>query len=88
MKIKKDFLLREVPGMNVVMPTGENVRTFNGALMLNDSGVVLYKALEKDADRTSLIAALTAKYDVDEATAAADVDETLASFREAGILED
>jgi len=88
MKIKQDFLLREVPGMNVVMPTGENIRSFGGALMLNGCGVVLYKALEKGADRAQLIAALLEKYDVDEATAGADVDATLEDFRQAGILED
>ena len=38
MKIKNGFILRKVPGMNLVMPTGKNVKTFNGSLMLNDTG--------------------------------------------------
>lgn len=88
MKIKKDFLLREVPGMNVVMPTGENVRTFDGAVILNETAVVIYKELEKGADREALISALQKEYAVDAATAGADVDMTLDSFRQAGILED
>lgn len=88
MKIKKDFLLREVPGMNVVMPTGENVRTFEGAVILNETAVVIYKELQNGADRASLIAALQREYAVDDSTAGADVDATIDSFREAGILDD
>ena len=42
MKIKEGFILRKVPGMNLVMPTGKNVKDFNGSLMLNDTGAFLF----------------------------------------------
>ena len=88
MRIKKDFLLREVPGMNVVMPTGEQVSTFGGAVILNDSALVIYRELEKGGDRASLVSAITREYCIDEETAGRDVDETVGLFREAGILDE
>ena len=39
--IKSGFVLRKMPGMNLVMPTGDNVKRFNGALMLNDTGAIV-----------------------------------------------
>lgn len=47
MKIKDGFILRKVPGMNLVMPTGKNVKTFNGSLMLNDTGAFVFEHLQK-----------------------------------------
>lgn len=47
MKIKDGFILRKVPGMNLVMPTGKNVKTFNGSLLLNDTGALIFEKLQK-----------------------------------------
>ena len=45
MKIKDGFILRKLPGMNLVMPTGKNVKTYNGSLVLNDTGAFLFDGL-------------------------------------------
>ena len=39
-QLKKDFVLRKVCGLNVVLPTGANVKDFGGALNLNDSAAL------------------------------------------------
>ncbi len=67
MKVKKDFLIREVAGQHVVIPTGD--MDLNAMITLNETGAFLWKLLENETDEAVLVAALLAEYDVDEATA-------------------
>ena len=87
MKIKDGFILRKVPGMNLVMPTGKNVKDFNGSLMLNDTGAFIYERLQKGSTPEEAARALTQEYDVALDTASADVQNTVASLIEAGVAE-
>lgn len=87
MKIKSDFALREVAGTWVVLPFGAEIVNFNGMLKLNETSVLLWKALEQGADRNDLIAALTSEYDVDAETAGADVDAFIEKLSNIGCLE-
>ena len=87
MKIKDGFILRKVPGMNLVMPTGKNVKSFNGSLMLNDTGAFIYEKLKKGATPDETAQALTEEYDVALDTASTDVQNTINSLIEAGVAE-
>ncbi|MBO6208758.1 MAG: PqqD family protein [Lachnospiraceae bacterium] len=87
MKIKNGFILRKVPGMNLVMPTGKNVKEFNGSLMLNDTGAFIFEKLQKGSTPEETAQALTQEYDVSLDTASADVQKTIASLIEAGVAE-
>ncbi len=86
MKLKENFVLRQVAGSYVVVAVGAASVDFNGMLTLNDSGALLWRTLEGGADRAALLAALTSEYDVDEAQAARDLDEFLSSLQIAGCL--
>lgn len=87
MKIKNGFILRKVPGMNLVMPTGKNVKTFNGSLMLNDTGAFIFERLQKGSTQEEIADALTQEYDVSLDTVSADVQKTIDSLIEAGVAE-
>ena len=87
MKIKNGFILRKVPGMNLVMPTGKNVKTFNGSLMLNDTGAFIFECLQKGSTPEETAQALTQEYDVSLDIATTDVQNTIASLIEAGAAE-
>ena len=87
MKLNPNFVLRQVAGTWVALPVGQTSVSFNGMLSLNDSGALLWKTLEQGGDREALADALTTEYDVDRATALADVDEFLATLAKAGCLE-
>lgn len=87
MKIKDGFILRKVPGMNLVMPTGKNAKEFNGSLMLNDTGAFIFEKLQKGSTPEQTAQALTQEYDVALDTASADVQKTVASLIEAGVAE-
>lgn len=87
MKVKKDFLLRQVAGSWVAVAVGAQSVDFDGMLTLNESGALLWRALERGADRRALTQALTDEYEVEPAQAERDVDEFLRTLSEAGCLE-
>ncbi len=88
MKLKKDYVLRQAAGAWVVLPLGEEAVNFSGMLKLNDSGVILWRVLEAGGDKTEMVKALTAEYDVSAERANADVDEFIAALIKRGCILD
>lgn len=84
--LKKDFALRQIADMWVVLPLGAQAVDFSAMLTLNESGAMLWNAMESGADRNGLVAALLAEYEVTETEAAADVDAFLEKLAQAGCL--
>ena len=87
MKIKEDFLLRQVADTWVVLPLGSAIVSMDGMLNLNETGALLWKTLEQGADREQLVDALLAEYAVDRGTAAEDVDEFIEKLKAIHCLE-
>lgn len=88
MRIKDGFVLRSVVDEFIVMPTGENIARFEGAVVLNDVSAFIFKQLESPASREDVLAAVLNEYDIDETTAAADLDALLVQFRQMNLLEE
>ena len=88
MKIKSTFSLRSIAGNFVVLPLGEATMNFNGMLTLNETGVILWRALEGGCTREDLINALLNEYDVSLGDAERDVDEFIAKLNDAKCIED
>lgn len=85
MKLKEGFILRKVAGQNLVLPSGGEL---DPGLMitLNETGALLWQLLEQGSDADALTAALLAEYDVDEATARANVEHFTAKLKRNGLL--
>lgn len=88
MNIKPGFTLRRVVGENMVMPTGKNIKDFGGTVVLNEVSAFIYEQLKQPISREDLLAQILAEYDVDEATASADLDALLDQFRQMDMLEE
>lgn len=84
--IKEGFILRKMPGMNLVMPTGENVKSFKGALMLNDTGALVFESLEDEKTEEEIAKKLVDEYTVSFEQALLDVKKTIDSLMEAGVI--
>ena len=87
MKIKENFVLRQIAGTWVVISLAEATVDFNGLLTLNESGLMLWKLIEKGSTREQLASALTEEYEVSYETALADVDEYLEKLNKVGCIE-
>ena len=88
MKLKENLVLRQVAKTWVVLPLGNATLDFNGLLTLNESGVLLWKALEQHGSREALANVLTKEYNVSPENALADVDDFLNKLASAGCVEE
>ena len=86
LRFNKDFVLRKVCGVNVVLPTGLQVKDFGGALNLNDTAALIFEQLQAGKTVEETAAALVAAYDVTPEKALDDVQKTIDSLREAGVV--
>lgn len=81
MKIKEGFLLRQVAGQTVVLPTGDEL-DLNMMITLNGTGAFLWELLQNETTEEELVKALLAEYDVDEERAKASVAAFVNKLRE------
>ncbi len=86
MKRKESFLLQNVGGENLLVPIGAQVMDTSGIITLNETAAFLWEQLEADRSEEELAAALAGGFEVDEASAAADVETFIAELRENGLL--
>ncbi len=87
MKISENYILREIAGEYIVVPTGSAAMDFKGLITLNDTGVFLWKLLqEDDQTKESLLDALCEEYEAVREEAKADIEEFLQRIRSEGML--
>ena len=88
MKIKDDFLLKEVAGSYMVIPVGNELVDMNCMITLNESGAFLWQRLSEETTKEDVLSAMLREYDVDKETAVADIDEFIGSLRSIGALDE
>ena len=88
MKIKGDFVLREVMGQSVAVPVGETSKNFHGMIKLNASGAEIWKDLEKGLTKEQIAQKIVDQYDAIEMDEALlKVEKFLNKLQDAGIIE-
>ena len=88
MKIKKGFILKNIIGERIVMPTGARINQFDGALVLNDLSAFIWEKLQQPIAREDLLEMILAEYEVDCETASRDLDAFLEKLTGFGLLEE
>lgn len=87
MKVQKEFVLREIAGDYVIIPTGKTALAFNGLITVNEVGADLWKMLQSDVTFEELLQGILEEYEVDEETAREDIREFLEKLQQGGILD-
>ena len=85
MKLKDGFIMRQVAGETVVIPSGDQL-DLNKMITLNGTGAFLWKLLETETTQEKLVEALLGEYDVDARTAAKCVEEFIGKLDGYGFL--
>jgi hypothetical protein len=88
MKASTGFILRNLAGEYVVMPAGDNIGAFGGAILMNELSAFVWEQLKVSVSRDELLARILDRYEVEEKTAAADLDALLAEMKRMGIIEE
>lgn len=87
MVISKDYILREIAGDFVVVPTGRAVFQFQGLITLNEVGKYLWELLQKQNQTVEQLAQQVCReYEVEETVARQDVEEFVQALESRGIL--
>ena len=86
MKIKKELISREIAGERFLVPVGKSVYDSNGLFLLTEVGAVIWDLIPEAQDPEALVSAVLNAYEVDEATARADIDAFLAKLTELDII--
>lgn len=81
MKIKEGFLLRQIAGQTVVLPTTGDLN-LNIMITLNETGTFLWEQMQQETSEAELTAALLKEYDVEEAVAKESVAAFVKKLRE------
>lgn len=88
MKLKYNFVIREVAGVNVAVSTGDNNNSFNGVIKLNDTAKLLFECLMSGASVSDMKNVLIKEYAIDIKTAERSVYVFLDELQKNGIIEE
>lgn len=88
MKIKSGFVLRDLSGEHIVMPTGKNISAFDGTIVLNEVAAFIWEKLCAGCSREELLLDILAEFEVDRSRAEADLDALLNKLREYQVIDE
>ncbi len=88
MKLKNGIVTNSIDGESFAIATGEATKEFNGLIKNNPTAAFIFELLKTEQTPDSIVKAMTDKYDVDEATARADVNELLNLLKSKNIIEE
>ena len=88
MKLKGEFVLRQIMDNTLAVPVGQTALQLNGMILLNDVSQTIWACLERDTDLEQICKAVTDGFEVSEEEATADILEFLDKLRAARLLED
>ncbi|WP_455544004.1 PqqD family protein [Intestinibacter sp.] len=86
MKLKMEFILRDIVGETVLVPINESTSNFNGLMTVNEIGRFIWENLESSKDEEELLQRILDEYEVDRDTAQKDLDEFLQVLRDRDII--
>lgn len=87
MKINRDFMMRDIAGEKIVVPTGESAK-LNALITLNSVAAFLWEALQEDRSPEEVEKMVLDEYEVDEETVKRDVNGFIDALRQFGMLEE
>lgn len=88
MKLKGEFVLREVAGEIIVIPVGKTALNFNGMICINAVSAEIWKGLQEEKTKGEILENILQEFDVSREEATADLDIFLHQLRENNLLED
>lgn len=87
MKKNNEYILRSIAGEHILIATGKAASEFNGMIHLSEVAAYVWNHLDEAAGVEELVQMVLGEYDVDEATARADVQKFVDSLLEYHMAE-
>ena len=87
MKLKYEFVVRNIMDEYVLVPVGEAALKFAGMITTSEVGAFLIDLLKSDTDKNTLVQRVIAEYEVEEQQASDDVEEFLSQLQKLQLLD-
>ena len=87
MQISKNYVIRKIPGDNLLVPIGGRSTETKGMILLNEMSLFVYESIQKGQTEEEILSRILDEYDVDASQAAADLGEIISEFTKLGIIE-
>lgn len=87
MKVKDGYILRNVMDEYIVMPSGEHMKDFKGAIVLSETSAFVWEKLQKNTSKSELVEAVLEEYETDRETVEKEIDELILNLNSIGVLE-
>ena len=88
MKLRGEFVVRQVLDDIVAIPVGESALQLSGIILLNDVSRVIWQCLEQETTPEEIVRAVTDAFEVGRREAQADILEFLDKLRGAKLLQE
>ena len=88
MKLRGEFVVRQVMDNTVAIPVGQTALRLNGMILLNDVSKLIWSCLEQEASIESTVTAVTDAFDVSSDEARTDILEFCEKLRKLQLLEE
>ena len=86
MKLKGEFMVREVAGELLAIPVGQTALEFNGMVGLNEVSALIWKGLQEGNTKEAILETILGEFDVPRQEAAADLEQFLQALRSNDLL--
>lgn len=88
MRLRGEFVVRQVMDDTIAVPVGETARQLNGMILLNNVSRVIWQQLQVGTSLENIVAAVTATFEVSPEEAREDILEFLNKLRQAQLLDE
>ncbi|MBR0303371.1 MAG: PqqD family protein [Clostridia bacterium] len=88
MNVKSDYVLREIAGDWVLVPTGTAAAKYNGLFAVTEVGARIIELLPECPDEEHIVSKILEEYDIDDESARRDVAEFMSQLREHEMIEE
>ena len=88
MKLRGEFVVRQVMDCVTAIPVGSTALQFNGMILLNDVSKVIWDCLQAGTTVDEITLAITDRFTVSDEEARADVIEFIDKLRKAQLLDE
>lgn len=86
MRVKEGFVIREIMGQTVAIPTGKVSEEFTGMVKLNDTGRDIWEAVSDGMPEEEIVDMISEKYEVSKENAKSDVKKFISNMEAKGFF--
>ena len=87
MKVNSDFVMRNIAGENILVPTGEAAEKFNVMITMNEAAAFMWQNIDEVESKEDLVKMVLNEFEVDEETATRDVENFINELSSINMIE-